>query len=267
MYFPLVRILGVAALLALGSGPPCEAAAPQKLEQITPAAPDIPPILNANWDLIDKTFPTWVSLEAAFTSSGELVETAFNSLSLRYIRGLLSTPVDPAKGCAVYGEVYESWVNPPERHTLQLAVSNSKHIVLGKVLASEIGFDRGTAGTLFLMQPSRIEKGGQLPSKIFFFVPIARFRIAEKDYCKEDSRYPAPPRIGDEVLLLLPGPVGASDEFVDLRFETSLIVLPHNGSPRVPTVFRTSETDSLLPAPDRSEIFAAIAATKEPGDD
>lgn len=255
------RLALVTLLIALG--PLALRATPgdSELQASSAVNVEIPSILYANWDYIDKAYPTWVSLEAAFTSSGELVEEVFHPHLLRQVQEILKTPTDPKRGCVPIGPVYTSWVNPPDRSSLTKAARQSETVLRGQVLAAAPGFDRGTAGQLFLVHPEEVMEGGSVPSRVLFFMPVGEFQIGERSYCKEDYRFPEPPQVGDEVLLLIPERTGPEEEFLDLQYETSLVVLPEVGGVRVPEIFSKSEgPEAQEQLQSRSDVLQAVAS-------
>jgi hypothetical protein len=227
-----------------------------------PAAGEIPPILYANWDYIDNSYPTWVRADAAFTSSGELIEKVFHPLNAQGLRQLLALPPDPEHGCIAITERFESWVNPPDRGSLRQAVLHSELIFRGEVVDRAYGFDRGWPGQLLRVEPREVLLGKAVLDGYYFFVPVGTFQAGSYELCKTDYRYPEPPGRGDEVVLMLPYAAGPDEAFLDLVWETSILVLHRDGAVGVPARFDLydGEHTTREPAPTRRRVLALVRA-------
>lgn len=225
-------------------------------------ADEIPATLRPAWPQLDfypPSLPAWVSAEQAFGEDGRLVADLFRPEALQRLNDLLYRPKDPATGCTRMLWIEQEYVNPPDRSSLKAAIRSSQLIVLGKVVAREIGFERGELGQLLMIQPIERLKpnGGDLGRNYFVFVPAGRFQLGKLDICKEDPRVVLP-EIGDEVLLF-PRDAPAGEAFLNLEYEGSLVVFTADDQVRWPRSF-TAESPEGGSQPGRLAILDEIRA-------
>lgn len=197
---------------------------------------EIPPILYTSLTTQDRTYPTWVSAEAAVDADGNLTEELFHPHAVRALEDLLTT--SPREdGCLQLGNVYESIVNPPDRSSLAKATRGSDLVLLATVVSREYGFHFSEAGQLIAVRVDEVLRGEAERGEYFLFLPVGHFEAGPYSICKTDSRYAAPPDIGDEVVLLLPEVENPSEPYLDLVWGTSLVVIEESGRVRVPRAF------------------------------
>ena len=228
--------------------------------------PEIPPILNVNYPEGDYPYPSWVSLDVAFNSEGSLNREYFHEVDRVAIENFPYAEWDEAKGCFLLEEFYLSEVNPPDRSSLEKAALHSEAIVLATIQASEVGLASSTPGTLYLAGISRKLEGLEYTDQVYFFIPVAEFQVENRRYCKIDRRYPKPPGLGDEVLLLVQDVEDPAEPFVTVD-GTSVIVFPRGQEVDLPEAFKsegsamgeTATRDSIL-----SEVQAVIRAKGSP---
>jgi hypothetical protein len=190
----------------------------------TMAGDGIPNVLTTQLPSIDKTYPTWVSAAAAVRPDGSLDPGLFHPVLWERLHNLLVEPRDPVRGCFPAGEVFRSWVAPPDISSLEATFRSSERVLRGRVVDREFGFDRGIPGQLLKVEVLETLKGSNDLSAYFFFVPVGTFQAGKIKICKSDYRFPTVPVVGDEVVLLILQ-VAVGDPFLDLRFEHGLIVL------------------------------------------
>ena len=227
------------------------------------AADEIPATLRPAWSQLDfypPGLPAWVSAKQAFDEDGRLIPDFFRPEALERLNDLLYRPKDPATGCTKMLWIEQNYVNPPDRSSLIAAVRSSQLILLGKVVAREIGFERGELGQMLMIQPSEQLKpaGGDLGRNYFVFVPAGRFQIAGLDICKEDPRFVAP-EIGDDVLLF-PRDAPAGEIFLNLEYEGSLVVLNADEQVKWPRSFTAADGTRGEPKASRLAILNEIRA-------
>lgn len=184
----------------------------------------MPRILTTQHPNIDKTHPTWISASAATKTDGSLDPSLFHPYLWDRLARALEAPIDPVRGCIPQGEIFESWASPPDVSSLEATFRSAQRVLRARVVDSEIGFDRGTPGALFQVQLLENFKGGDGLSTYYFFVPVGRVKAGKVEICKTDYRFAAIPKIGDEVVLLVPKAV-PGDPLLDLPFEQGLLVL------------------------------------------
>lgn len=223
------------------------------------AGDGIPNVLATQLPAIDKTYPTWVSASAAVRPDGSLDPGLFHPVLWERLHNLLVAPRDPVRGCFPAGEVFQSWVAPPDISSLEATFRSSEQVLRGRVVGREFGFDRGIPGQLFEAEVIETFKGSNDLSAYFFFVPVGTFEAGKIKICKTDYRFPAVPVVGDEVVLLIPQ-VAAGDPFLDLRFEHGLIVL-RGGRAFLPGFANENEAKSV----PRAELFAGLTRISAEG--
>ena len=203
--------------------------------------------------MIDQTYPTWVSAAAAVRPDGSLDPGLFHPAWWDTLKSLLAAPTDPVEGCIPAGEVFWSWMAPPDVSSFEAIYRSSQRVLRGRIVGREFGFDRGTPGQLFEAEVLEVYKGGQNLATYYFFVPVGSFEAGKIKICKRDSRYSTVPAVGDEVVLMIPDSV-AGDPLLDLRFEQGLIVL-RGEKAFLPGFSNAKEAKSVA----RAEVFAALA--------
>lgn len=223
----------------------------------------IPPVLFATLPHVDNTYPIWVSAEAAISAEGELIAELFHPHLHSRLRSYLQTPPDPAKGCIPVAKLIGDPINPPDRSHLGGAIEHSSVVLLGEVVARDFGFERGLPGQLLAVRPLRTYKGDTRLDHYYFFMPVGRFSAGPYTFCKTDNRYPDPPELGDQVLIMAPtreetGP------YLNIEDANSLIVFDEKSEGRYSWQLRLDPGDvgatpgSRRPQISREDILRRI---------
>jgi len=173
------------------------------------------------------SYPSWVSAELAIDPDGEINANPIHPQAVSTIISLVKEPV--VDGCVELGNVYESWVDPPNRGDLQNGVAASELVLLGTVVGAAPGFQHSTPGQLLAIEPSRFFRAEHELDRYFTFFPVARFRAGPYEFCKTDTRVPIEPSVGDEVLLMVFTVNDPRAPYVDSRDEFSFVILPSAG--------------------------------------
>lgn len=190
-----------------------------------PSAGDsMPATLTTQLPGVDKSYPTWVSAAVATRPDGSLDTALFHPFWLEMIQAQLSVPHNPELGCIPAGEVFLSWVAPPDMTTLEKAFAASAQTLRVKITDRDFGFDRGVPGQLFKAEVLESYKGVANNTSYYFFVPVGRVKVGRQEICKTDYRFKVVPQPGDEAILLI-HTVAPGDPYLDLAFEDGLIVL------------------------------------------
>ena len=77
-------------------------------------------------------------------------------------------------------------------------------------------------------------RGDAKLAQYYIFVPSGEFQAGPYKICKKDSRFPAAPRIGDEVVVLVPEVEDPAEPYLDLEWDTSLVVIHSRGEVSFP---------------------------------
>lgn len=193
-------------------------------------AGDLPAILYADWEYIDKTYPTWVSAEAAFDESGAVIEERFHPLGVYRLNELFGMPADPDTGCIDRGETYGRHNYPPPARSLREAVGQATIVALGEITDRASGFDRAEPGRLLLVETVE-SLIGQANDFYYVFLQQGTLELGPYTVCKHDYRFPTTDaKPGDQVLLLLQDDADPRQPFVDLASENRFILLKQDGS-------------------------------------
>lgn len=214
----------------------------------------IPEVLTIQLTGIDKTYPSWVSSRVAARPDGTLDTGLFHPVLLRGLESALRTPPDPVRGCVPVSEFFEDWVSPPDVSSLDGTFRSAQRVLRARVVERDFGFDRGTPGQAFKVEPLETFKGKEELPFYYFFVPVGRFKVGKVEICKTDYRFPNIPEVGEEVVLLVPK-VAQNDPWLDLPFHQGLIVL--RGTSAMLPGFENSKATAVLP---RTELLAELAA-------
>ena len=122
-----------------------------------PSAGDsMPATLTTQLPGVDKSYPTWVSAAVATRPDGSLDTALFHPFWLEMIQAQLSVPHNPELGCIPAGEVFLSWVAPPDMTTLEKAFAASAQTLRVKITERDFGFDRGVPGQLLKAEVQRL---------------------------------------------------------------------------------------------------------------
>lgn len=202
--------------------------------------------------------PVWVSAAAAIDSDGAVNDELFAD-SLREI--IESFFAQPNKGdCYVVEEIFESRINPPNRSTLALAVESSELVLMGRITAADYGFHFYSPGMLLRIEPSEVLHGRAPLDFYYVFFPVGNFTAGPYRICKSDSRYPRAPQVGDELLIMAPARIRLpNDPFLELEEASSVVVVPGDAKPDLPTVFKESAKAKSTPSiGSKSDLVVAV---------
>jgi hypothetical protein len=207
-------------------------------------AAEIPPLLHANFPFGDRSRPIWISAEAAFDSQGNLNRDYFHTQTIHKLEQFLDDVPDPARGCISMEEEFVSWVNPPDRSTLDKAISTSELVLVARVIGKDFGFQSTLAGQLLLVEPVEAYRGEvSTTDRLYAFFPVGTFSAGPYRFCKTDHRYPdPPPEIGEQVLLLVPK-FFPDEPYLYLPYESTMLVLGQDGKVRWPKVLGRAHSD------------------------
>lgn len=199
---------------------------------------EIPPILYSG----DRSYPAWVSADAAITPSGEVIDDLFSQASRFELEATFKRK-RPINGCLRIKEFYTDYPSPPDRTSLEKAIRDSDAIATASVLAKDYGFHASTPGQLIAAEITESIRGPLRVGAIrYFMIPQGEFRAGSYDICKIDRRYARPPEVGEEVLLLIPSVEEPEDPFLDLVWSTSLITFQEEGTASLPRRFSLADS-------------------------
>jgi len=220
---------------------------------------DIPPILySAIWS----PAPTFISADVAIEPDGKLNTDVLDDVSVVGLSTLLDNFKRGAldrDDCVPYGPVYVDRVNPPDRSSITAAARTSRLILEGTVAGRDYGFYRGhVPGQLLKVETRQVIKGDRLLDWYYVFYPVGRFKAGPYTFCKTDPRLPAPPELGQQVLLLIPEVADPGEPVLDLRDENSIIVLDEKGEAHLPESFSRTEAGRLTREQVLSEIRTVV---------
>jgi hypothetical protein len=194
---------------------------------------EIPPVLYTSLTKQDRTFPTWVSADAAVDAEGMVDPSLFHPFVAEDLQALLRDSPE-ADGCLQLGDVYTDVVNAPDRSSLAKAAKASDLVAVATVIDREYGFRFMEAGQLLTIRVEEVLRGDPKLGEYFIFIPSGRFRAGPYEICKSDSRFPEAPAIGDEVVVLVPEVENPLEPYLDLVWDTSLVVLRSPGEVSLP---------------------------------
>lgn len=179
-------------------------------------------------------YPAFVSADAVLTAEGTVDETLFSPEAIDSISSLLATP--PQGDCVRVENYYESYVNPPARATIDSAVRSSYLVLLGTVVEKTFGFNGFTPGQLLHVRPEQILKGSTKEDLYFVFLPIGNFAVGNVRICKTDTRYAAPPEIGEQILALVPKlwNSGSAGAFLNTFDDAGIVTIKENNTLSLP---------------------------------
>lgn len=217
-------------------------AAPSENKVVTAPGEGIPPVVFARLPHRSADHPAFVSASAAFAADG-MVNTALFAPSAGAMLGRQLDRVDPLRDCIVLDEFYVDRVNPPDRSTLAKAVQTSELILQTEVVSRDYGFESSVPGQLLRVRPVEVFKGEAPLPHYFVFLPVGTFEAGPHRFCKTDYRYPEPPEIGEQVLLLVPEVASREEPYLALDSEASIIAADEDGTVRLPLPFRDEVAD------------------------
>ena len=243
--------IGIVWLITFGAAGPLALAA------------EMPSLLMESGSGARAGLPAWVSLEEAFSADGTLRREYFTEGERWGIEeGLPSILNDPQIGCTLIEEWDLNRPDMSEFATPRKAARVAEAVGLFTVRDSAVGFQRGVPGTLFRAEALSRYRGFAELDGVYFFVPIAKYQVGDRKYCKVDRRYPELPTAGDEVLLMVPSKLDPQEMLVDLVYETNLIIF-RQAKHEVALSTTTLQYEERLRTADRDSILAEVLAGVE----
>jgi hypothetical protein len=194
---------------------------------------EVPPVLFTTLPRVDSGYPTFVSASAAISARGEIAANLFHPHAVRSLKAQLAEK--PIDGCVQFGPVYWELINFPDRSTLSRTVETSNLTIVGRVVDREYGFMFFEAGQLIEVEVDERIRGEAPLDRYYYFHPVGEFEAGPYRICKSDDRYPAPPELGDRVVLMVPQPVhDPRERFLDIQTAEGIVVLEAGGEVRLP---------------------------------
>lgn len=149
--------------------------------------------------------PAWVAADALLTEDGGLSIEDLPTGSALLLQQALEAAQESGADCIELGPTYtdlrQGVVIP---HDLDDLTANSLAILRGTVTARGGGFFAGRAGLLLEVEVSETLKRSERfwhGDRVWVYYPVGEFRLGEARICKSDPRWPAPPEVGDPILL------------------------------------------------------------------
>lgn len=146
------------------------------------------------------SLPEWVSAGVA-VRDGILSSESLGAYAPRLREAALMNP--PARpGAVPECRSFSTWTSDhfEARGTLPELTASAKHVIAGRVIASEQGFHRGTPGTLLEISGSMI-KGAARSRRWFVFYPVANISTVDGAICARPVGDFVPPEPGDRVMV------------------------------------------------------------------
>ena len=206
-------------------------------------AGEIPPVLHADLPQLERTYPIFVSAEAAFTTEGEFVESLFHPHLGESLQRNLRSLYDPTADCVVYGMAYDRSYDLQDRSTLEKALLTAEFVFRGVVTSAENGFDRALPGQLLRIKPVKVLRGKTDSDFYYAFIPRGNFTAGPFKICKTDPRFAATPEVGQEVLVMPARPRTPGEAYLDLS-PVSLISVDSEGHLSFPKYLREGVEES-----------------------
>jgi len=202
-----------------------------------PSAVAMPQVLYVE----GQDFPIWVDEREVLLSSGEVSPSLFHPLLLAHIEAYLKLP--PRDGKIRLSRIDEDIVNAPVRRNLKEAVDTSDLVAAFRVTGTARGFHGDHAGTLLRIEPVRVFKGESTRPEYFIFVPVGEVQVGGTTFAKEDSRYPALPVEGDQVVLFLAPDYRNAGTYLWQSDDGSLVTIKSKSGASLPQRYVKSDAD------------------------
>lgn len=148
----------------------------------------------------DNSLPEWVSADVA-VRDGILSSESLGVYAQRLREAALMNP--PAvPGAVPECRSFSTWTSDhfETRGSLPDLTASAKHVIAGRVVASQQGFHRGTPGTLLEISGSMV-KGAARSRRWFVFYPVANISTVDGAICARPVGDFVPPAIGDRLLV------------------------------------------------------------------
>lgn len=198
-------------------------------------------------------YPIWVEASKVFRPDGSVDSALIPVEGQRMLAALMTKA--PDNGCVRVGPFFEDIVNPPERNSIEQATRNSRLVLRGRVSENAYGVSGYIPGQLLRVVPEETIKGKPRDVEAYYvFIPMGRFKLGNVAVCKTDSRYPDPPRVGDEVLLFVPDEpswqADQSEPYLELLDDGGIATIHANATLSLPKRLRTSNPTTSVMTPD-----------------
>lgn len=231
----LALFLGVSLQVAASSSAEREVASDPMPSIIGPPAKDS--LSATDDDAPVLKYPTWVAAASAFNADETIDREYFSAFVADTIERRIRQIPRLDNGCIPYGSP-KADVDHAYRERLDTAIQRSGWVLVGKVTGRELGFHAWSAGQLIRLE---IEESlrGELRDRepLYVFFPVGAFVAGGHKICADDDRYPAPPEIGDRLVLAVDEPgwdLEPLTPLVDTGQHTGIITLPAAGEPQLP---------------------------------
>lgn len=147
----------------------------------------------------------WVSSSSVVDAQGHLIRDSLPGLARIALEQQLASGDYRTNQCVTFLGTVEDRAGPIMGHSsLKELTRNSVAILRGTVTDVDQGFALGQPALLLEVQVTeRLKDSGKFPDFPRIYVPYfkAEFKVGEYRFCNRDSRWPEPPKIGDEMLL------------------------------------------------------------------
>lgn len=185
--------------LVLLAGATLASAAPVQQQTESDPSPEVPSSMRL---FAQADFPYFVAASHLLTSEGRVDPKLVAPGQIDWLEKTLALP--EVDGCVQLGPVVIEGFANTEPDNLESAAMSAMLVVEGRVTAARPGFLAGTAGTLLRVAPRRVlaNRAPRGQPMYFFFVPVAKFKLGGKTYCKSDAHFGVVPQIGQQVVLI-----------------------------------------------------------------
>jgi hypothetical protein len=181
--------------------------------------------------------PIWVPLAEALDSNGSMRTDRFDEWARAGMNRHRKTKKE-------YLEKHPESAGPicqgerpaelPGGHTVVELTDNSRAIIVGQVVARNVGFFDGFPGALLTVA---IEKEVRASTdirprdrRVLLYYPEAEFTVEGESFCTVPARHPARPRAGDRVLMFVIGqPVDFSGRLIYTQASQQLVFETKDG--------------------------------------
>jgi hypothetical protein len=235
-------VLFVFLLSSRGTTAQQDAARPQPVYQDIGAQPGhLPKVHYIPSQAADSSYPFWVDASMVLNADGSLNTSLLNPSAVLILRDFRANA--PEQGCLAVGHTFVGSGSAPERNTPEQAARNSRLVLLGSVTEKAYGIGGDLPGQLLRIVPDEVIKGQPRNVPAYFvFLPVGTFRIGSLEICKTDDSYPAPPAVGEQVLLFVPDSwdwqQNQDDSYLNLKGESGIITIHADSTVSLPQPFR-----------------------------
>ncbi len=210
-------------------------------------------------------YPIWIDASLLLNGDGSVNTGLVPPDAVPDVKAILARA--STGGCVQIGAFFEDLVNPPERNSIEQAVRSSRLVILGKVTERSFGMSGPIPGQLLRVVPEEVFKGQSRSVPAYFvFMPVGTFQIGSATVCKTDSRYAAPPAVGDHVLLFGPEEPSCRDcrdePYLEVGDDGGIITFHDDQAPSLPQRYRGAPGPKPRPASPEELVARVRAAAK-----